>query len=73
MQIKYVSSMPHVLSAETLRAFFEFTPSIIDEEELQSIYAINRKARRSIFCSLKSSLGTESGDLETYYRFVCTF
>lgn len=44
-----MKNAPHILLADCLREIFEFTPSIVDKEELQNIYNNNRKARRTCF------------------------
>lgn len=55
-ELKYLKNAPHVLTAGCLRDIFEFTPAIVDKDELQSIYFNNRKARRSVFNYLKERL-----------------
>lgn len=41
---------------------------------METIFGNNRRARRSVWRAVKHGLGGgQSAELETYYRFVCTF
>jgi hypothetical protein len=65
---------PNVLTPQCLQEILDFTSTTVDSAELETIYANNRKARRTCFKELKSNLGQgTSSQMEIYYRFVCTF
>lgn len=62
------------MAPECLQEIFDFTPSIVDRKEVEAIFSNNRRARRSVWAAVKRQLGGgQSAELETYYRFVCTF